>query len=76
MSFEEVRDVIVETLACEADQVTPEATLVEDLSADSLSIVELTMALEEKSGIAISDEDTAKLKTVGDIVEYLNAHRS
>ena len=71
MSFEEVRDVIVETLACEADQVTPEATLVEDLSADSLSIVELTMALEEKSGIA-----TAKLKTVGDIVEYLNAHRS
>ncbi|MBU5626671.1 acyl carrier protein [Oscillibacter sp. MSJ-2] len=76
MSFEEVRGVIVDTLACDAEQVTLDATLMEDLSADSLSIVELTMALEEKSGITIDDEATAKLKTVGDIVQYLNAHQS
>lgn len=76
MSFEEVREVILDTLACDAEQVTLDATLMEDLSADSLSIVELTMALEEKSGITIDDEATAKLKTVGDIVQYLQAHQS
>ena len=76
MSFEEVREVNVDTRACDAEQVTLDATLMEDLSADSLSIVELTMALEEKSGITIDDEATAKLKTVGDIVQYLQAHQS
>ena len=75
MEFEKVRDVIVETLGCDAEQVTLEATLSEDLGADSLASVELVMALEEASGISIKDEDLAGLKTVGDIINYLNAHK-
>ncbi|MEG1592997.1 MAG: acyl carrier protein [Oscillibacter sp.] len=76
MDFESVRDVIVETLAVEAQQVTLEATLTEDLGADSLASVELVMALEEASGIAIEDGALAELKTVGDIVNYLDKHRA
>ena len=76
MEFEKVRDVIVETLACDAEQVTLEATLAEDLGADSLASVELVMALEEATGISIDDADVANLKTVGDIMTYLNGHKN
>ncbi|MEA4993521.1 Acyl carrier protein [bioreactor metagenome] len=76
MDFEKVRDVIVETLACEAEQVTLEATLAEDLGADSLASVELVMALEEATGVAIDDAELPNLKTVGDIVKYLEAHKA
>ena len=57
MEFEKVRDIIVETLGCEAEQVTLEASLADDLGADSLAAVELVMALEEASGITIADAD-------------------
>ena len=76
MEFEKIRDVIVETLGCDAEQVTPTASLTEDLGADSLASVELVMALEEASGITIDDEDVAGLKTVGDIVAYLKDHQA
>ena len=76
MEFEMVRDVIVETLGCDAEQVTLEATLAEDLGADSLASVELVMALEEATGISIDDADVANLKTVGDIMTYLNGHKN
>ncbi len=75
MEFEKVRDIIVETLGCEADQVTLEANLADDLDADSLASVELVMALEEATGIHIDDADVADLKTVGDIMNYLEAHK-
>ncbi len=75
MKFEQVRDIIVETLGCEAEQVTPEASLAEDLGADSLAAVELVMALEEAGGITIDDADVESLKTVGDIMKYLEAHK-
>ena len=75
MEFEKVRDIIVETLGCEADQVTPEASLADDLGADSLASVELVMALEESANIKIDDADVANLKTVGDILDYLNTHK-
>ena len=75
MEFEKVRDVIVETLGCEAEQVTLEASLSDDLGADSLAAVELIMALEESTGIAIDDADAANLKTVGDILSYLKTHQ-
>ena len=75
MEFEKVRDIIVETLGCEAEQVTLEASLSDDLGADSLAAVELVMALEEASGITIDDADVETLKTVGDIVKYLEAHK-
>ena len=75
MEFEKVRDIIVETLGCEADQVTLEASLADDLGADSLASVELVMALEEAANIKIDDADVANLKTVGDILDYLNTHK-
>ena len=73
MEFEKVRDVIVETLGCKAEQVTEQATL-EELGADSLAAVELIMALEESTGITIDDADAANLKTVGEILNYLKTH--
>ena len=76
MEFEKVRDIIVETLGCEAEQVTLEASLTDDLGADSLASVELVMALEEATGLSIAEEDAANLKTVGDILTYLAAHKN
>ena len=71
--FEKVREIIVYTLSCEMDEVTMEADLSEDLGADSLDAVELNIALEEQLGMSIADEDRPNLKTVGDIVRYLEA---
>ena len=76
MEFEKVRDIIVETLVCDAEAVTPTASLADDLGADSLAAVELVMALEEAVGISIAEEDAANLKTVGDIMTYLAAHKN
>ncbi len=71
--FEKVRDIIVDTLSCEMEDVTMEADLTEDLGADSLDAVELNIALEEQLGMSIADEDRPNLKTVGDIVRYLES---
>ena len=71
--FEKVRDIIVDTLSCELEDVTMEADLSEDLGADSLDAVELNIALEEQLGLSIADEDRPNLKTVGDIVRYLES---
>ena len=75
MEFEKLRDIIVDTLGCDADEVTVEASLADDLGADSLAAVELIMALEEAAGIHIEDTAAAELKTVGDIVAYMDAHK-
>lgn len=75
MDFEKVRDTIAETLGCDLEQVVDEALLVDDLGADSLASVELTMALEEATGISIDDEALTQMKTVGDIIAYLKAHQ-
>jgi len=71
ITFEQVRDIIVDTLSCDAEQVTPDTNLVEDLEADSLEIVELSMALQEKLGAGIEDEDLEKIHTVQDILDYI-----
>lgn len=73
--FEQVRDVVVDSLSCEPEAVTMEARLVEDLEADSLDAVELNMALEEKLGFSVADEELQNMKTVGDIVRYLEARQ-
>ncbi len=70
MEFNEVRDVIIEVLNCDAASVTPEARLREDLGADSLAAVELVMALEESCGVFAEDEHLDSLRTVNDILEY------
>ncbi|HIX12662.1 MAG TPA: acyl carrier protein [Candidatus Anaerofilum faecale] len=72
--FEKVRDIIVDTLSCSIDDVTMTASLADDLGADSLDAVELNMALEDALNVAIPDEELANMKTVGDIVTYLEAH--
>ncbi|MCI9609758.1 MAG: acyl carrier protein [Oscillibacter sp.] len=76
MEFEKVRAIIVETLGCEEEQVTLNASLSDDLGADSLAAVELVMALEEASGITIDDADVESLKTVDDIMKYLEDHKA
>ena len=76
MEFEKVRDIIVETLGCDAEEVTPEASLSDDLGADSLAAVELVMALEEATGLSIAEEDAANLKTVSDMLTYLATHKN
>lgn len=69
-----VKEVIVDQLSVEEDDVTPEASFFDDLGADSLDIVELVMALEDSFGISIPDEDAESIKTVGDAVEYIAAN--
>lgn len=72
--FEQIKAVILDSLSCEPEDITMEARLVEDLEADSLDAVELNMALEDACGVSIPDEELAKLKTVGDIYNYITAH--
>ncbi|MDY3910868.1 acyl carrier protein [Candidatus Avelusimicrobium fimicolum] len=68
---ERVKNIIVEQLGVEADQVKPEAQFVNDLGADSLDTVELIMALEEEFDIEIPDEKAEKIKTVGEAIDYI-----
>ena len=75
ITFENVRDIIVNTLSCDADQVTLETNLFEDLEADSLEAVELSLALEEAFGVGIADEDLPNIKTVNDILDYIQSKK-
>ncbi|MEM1157325.1 MAG: acyl carrier protein [Verrucomicrobiota bacterium] len=68
---DKVKEIIVEQLSVNTEQVTPEAKFIEDLGADSLDVVELVMAFEEQFGIEVPDEDAEKLQTVGDVNSYI-----
>ena len=67
-----VEEIIVEQLGVEEDEVTPEASFIQDLGADSLDTVELVMSLEEAFGVEINDEDAQKLQTVADAVSFIS----
>jgi acyl carrier protein len=73
-TFELVKSIIVELLSIDEAKITPEARFREDLEADSLDLVELIMAFEERFGGEISDEEAQKLTTVGDVVKYIDDH--
>ncbi|RMD86735.1 MAG: acyl carrier protein [Calditrichaeota bacterium] len=68
---DKVKEIIVEQLGVEPNEVTPEASFIDDLGADSLDTVELVMAFEEEFDIEIPDEDAEKLTTVGEAIQYL-----
>ncbi|MCK5646575.1 MAG: acyl carrier protein [Anaerolineales bacterium] len=70
----DVKAIIVELLGVEESKITPEARFKEELEADSLDLVELIMAFEEKFGGEISDEDAQKITTVGEVVTYIDTH--
>lgn len=72
MTFDKVKEVIVDTLGCDEEAVVLTAELKEDLNADSLDAVELSMALEEKFGLTIGDEDLMAFVTVKDVVDYID----
>ncbi|HOJ78377.1 MAG TPA: acyl carrier protein [Bacillota bacterium] len=69
--FSKVKDIVVEQLGVDEEEVTEQASFVDDLGADSLDIVELVMALEEEFDLEIPDEDAEKIATVGDAVNYI-----
>ncbi len=71
---QKVIDIIVEQLKVSPEEVTLEASFIEDLGADSLDLVELIMAMEEEFGLEISDEDAEKIQTVQDAVNYITEH--
>jgi acyl carrier protein len=71
---EKVKRIIVDQLGVDEDEVTPEASFVDDLGADSLDVVELVMALEEEFGLEINDEDAEKISTVKQAIEYIEGH--
>lgn len=76
ITFENVRNIIVDTLSCDTEEVKLDTNLVEDLEADSLEIVELSMALQENLGVGIEDEDLEKIHTVQDILDYIKSKQA
>lgn len=73
MVFDKVKEIIVDQLDVEEDKVTLEASITEDLGADSLDVVDLVMSFEDEFGIEIPDEEVENVKTVGDIVKLIEA---
>ncbi|MFC3101233.1 acyl carrier protein [Altererythrobacter lauratis] len=69
-----VKKIVVENLGVEEDKVTPDASFIDDLGADSLDIVELVMAFEEEFGVEIPDEAAEKINTVGDAISFIEAN--
>ena len=69
-----VKEIVAEQLGKDVNEVTIEASFIDDLGADSLDIVELVMAMEDEFGIEIPDEEAEKIKTVKDVIEYIKAH--
>ena len=73
--LEDIKEVVVEQLSVSADEVKEDAKFVEDLGADSLDVVELVMALEEKFDIEIPDEEAEKIQTVQNVIDYVESKK-
>ena len=73
--FEKVKEIIADKLSINEDEITMDSSFLEDLNADSLDIVELIMALEEEYDLEIAEEDAKSMKSVKNIVEYIESHQ-
>ncbi|WP_295217514.1 acyl carrier protein [Ruminococcus sp.] len=73
--FEKLKDLVVDQLGVDEDEVTAEANIQDDLGADSLDVVDLVMSVEEEFGVKIADEELEGIKTVGDIVDYVEENK-
>lgn len=69
--FDKVREILVEQLGVEEDEVTLDSSFTDELNADSLDIVELVMAMEQEFGVSIPDEEAERIRTVGDAVDFV-----
>ena len=76
MVFDTIRDIIVDQLDASADDVTAEASIIDDLGADSLDVVDLISSVEDEFDVEIPDEEVENIKTVGDIVSYIESATS
>lgn len=74
MYFDKIAECVAEKFDCQIDEIKMDTNIFEDLGADSLDIVDLLMSLEDLFGITIPDEDAMEIKTVGDMVNYIEAH--
>ncbi|ASS37761.1 acyl carrier protein [Mogibacterium pumilum] len=75
MTFDTIRDLVVEQLGVDADMVQMDTSLIKDLEADSLDAVEIILGVEEAFGLDIPDEEAEKFETVQDLVEYVDSHK-
>ena len=75
MVFEKIKGLVVDQLDVDADKVTEDASITEDLGADSLDVVDLVMSIEEEFDMEIPDDAVEKIKTVGDIVKYIESNQ-
>ncbi len=74
-TFEKVKKIVIEKLNAKEEEVTETATFINDLGADSLDVVEFVMEIEKEFDVTVSDEDAMSLKTVGDAVKFIDAHK-
>ncbi len=74
-NFDKLKEILVEVLGVSEDDIKPESKFVDDLGADSLDLVELIMAFEDKFGIEISDEEAEKMVTVKDVLDYISSQK-
>lgn len=74
MVIDEIKQILAKQLRIDANTINDNSNIIEDLSADSIDLVELLMTIEEKKGIVVSDEDAVKLKTVKDVADYIEQH--
>ena len=75
MILEKLKEIVAEQLEIEAESITADTRLNEDLNADSLDVVEILMALEDEFGVDIHDEEIEKMKTIGDVVNFIQANK-
>lgn len=75
MTFDTIRDIVVEQLGVDADMVQMDTNLMKDLEADSLDAVEIILGVEEAFGLDIPDEEAEKFETIKDLVEYVDSHK-